>query len=69
MPEETGEETYESLGTVPAEAADAPTAADDGSGMNFPVLVLLLVVLAFVTVSNVWLRKRAEKDPESRDGA
>ncbi len=69
MPEETGEQTYESLGTVSADTPDQPTAADDGSGMNFPVLVLLLVVLAFVSISNVWLRKRAENDPEDRGRA
>ncbi len=69
MPEELENQTHESLGTAQADAPGQPAAAHDGPGMNFPVLVLLLVVLAFVTISNVWLRKRAKNDPVDRNRA
>ena len=38
-------------------------AAVDGSGMDPSILVILLLVLAFVTITNIWLRNRAQGKP------
>jgi hypothetical protein len=44
----------------PASPPISPPEAEEG--VNLPLLSVLLVILALVTVSNVWLRRRAESE-------
>lgn len=45
------------------EPAAPPTSPPESEeGVNLPLLSVLLVILALVTVSNVWLRRRAESE-------
>lgn len=58
MPEGETQETIE----VPARKTEAPYGAkDDGGSLNWPMLLLFAVILAGVAASNVWLRRRAER--------
>jgi hypothetical protein len=51
--------------TIQQEATTAGEgyATGDGGGMDPAILVILLLVLAFVTVTNIWLRNRAQGKP------
>jgi hypothetical protein len=56
------------------EALVAPPGVPDGDvepavegGFDVGLLVLLLVVLGYVCISNVWLRHRAERENDATD--
>ncbi|MBW2290105.1 MAG: hypothetical protein JRG80_17405 [Deltaproteobacteria bacterium] len=44
------------------ETAGPDPSGPDSYGTNFGLLVLFLVLLAGIMASNVWLRKRAERE-------
>jgi hypothetical protein len=48
---------------VPAGGGGAPPA----SGLNWPLLGGLLVILVLVVASNVWLRRRATRDRDREE--
>jgi hypothetical protein len=50
---------------VPA-SPPTPTAGSE-EGVNLPLLGVLLLILVLVTLSNVWLRRRAESENRATD--
>jgi hypothetical protein len=59
---ETPEATTEAPATPPTYAGGE----DAQGGVNLPLLGVLLVILALVIASNVWLRRRAERENAER---
>jgi hypothetical protein len=57
-----GDETDATIQQEPTTAAEGYAAGDSG-GMDPAILVILLLVLAFVTITNIWLRNRAQGKP------
>jgi hypothetical protein len=55
----------------PTAATDYPAGGESQQGVNMPLLLVLLLILVLVSISNVWLRRRAEREgdePAEGDG-
>jgi len=61
MPESETQETIETPATEPEASYGAQ---GDGVSLNLPLLLLFAIILAGVAASNLWLRRRAERQRE-----
>lgn len=60
--DEPAGEAPETVEEVEVGAGEIPAAAEEAPGLNVGLLAFLLAILGLVAASNVWLRRRAERE-------
>ncbi len=60
--DESAREAQETVEEVEVGAGEIPARAEEAPGLNVGLLAFLLAILGLVAASNVWLRRRAERE-------
>ena len=68
MPEEAVTTTRETP-VAPRLGDEQANAASDPGGLNTGLVILFVVIIVLVSVQNLWLRRRAEREARSGNDA